>query len=87
MHVAHIVLTLLIRLLGVDDPWLIQKLRISVLTQDHSQNCSHDNGYHFVSVVMYISCAKLKSTALNISRDVLDSVCYSLSATCTSIKA
>ena len=33
----------------------------------------HINGCHFVSFVMYISCAKFEEHCSNISRDILDS--------------
>ena len=73
-------LTFLSRLLGVDDPWLRQKLGISVLynTGPVAKLLSRQwhNGCHFVSFVMYISGAKFEERRSNISRDILVSVFY-----------
>ena len=57
-HGSHIVVTLLVRLLGVDDPWLRQKLGISdfIKTGPVAKPLSwqqHDS-CHLVSFVMYI---------------------------------
>lgn len=57
-----IVTTVLVRLLGLDDPWLRQKLGISFLIKTAPAakllSWQQHSGCHFVSWVMYISGAK-----------------------------
>ena len=80
---SHIVLTLSIRLLGVDDPFLRYNLGILVLIKtDHCQSSwqRHD-GSHFLSLVIYISGAKFEEQLFNISRDILDWVLHCFSGT------
>ena len=77
-HGSHIVLTLVIRLLGVDAPWLDKKLGISVLikTGPAAKLLSWQQFHkcHFLSIVMYISGAKFEEHCSNISGDILYSV-------------
>ena len=77
------VLTLLIRLLGIDGSWLRQKLGISILIKTGTVaklfSWQQHHGCHFVSFAMYIFGAKFEEQCSNISRDVLDSVFYQYS--------
>jgi len=61
---AHIILTLLSKSLGVDDPWLRQKLGILIFINTGPAakllSWQQHNEYHFVSFVMYISGAKFE---------------------------
>ena len=79
----YIVLTLVSRLSGVDDPWLGQNLRISVLINTGPAakllSWQHHNRCYFVSFAMHISGAKFEEHRSNTSRDILDSVFYCLS--------
>ena len=84
-HGAHIIWTLPIRLLGVDDPCVRWNLGILVVIKTGSATCllpweRHDS-CHFVSFVMYISGAKFEDHCFNISWDILDSVFYRFSGT------
>ena len=69
MNDADIVLILLSTLLGVDDPWLRQKLGISILINTGPAakllSWQWHNGCHFVSFAMYISAAKFKERCAN----------------------
>ena len=78
-HCSRIVLTLIIRLAGVDDHWLrwIENLGISVLIK--TGRASKLWAWHFVSVVINISGAKFEEHCFNISRDILYTVFYHFS--------
>ena len=77
-HGSHFVPTLIIRLLGVEGPWLRQKLGISVLIKTGPAakllSRQQHNRCHFVSFMINISSAKFEEHCINISRDFLHSV-------------
>ena len=83
-HGSYIVLTLVIRLLGVDGPWLDKKLGISVLIKTGPAakllSRQQHNRCHFFSFVINISGAKFEEHCINISTDFLYSVfqCFSV---------
>ena len=75
------VLTLTIRLAGVDGPWLRQKLGIVVLIKTGPAakvlSWQQHNGCHFVSFVMIFSGAKFEEHCFNISSlDIFYSIFY-----------
>ena len=84
-HGAHIVLTLPIRLLGVDDPCVRWNLGILIVIKTGSAawllSWQRHDSCHSVSFVMYISGAKFKDHCFNISGDILNSVFYRFSGT------
>ena len=84
-HGVHIVLTLSIRLLGVDDPRVRWNLGILVAIKTGTAawllSWQQHDSCHFVSFVMYISGAKFEDHFLNISGDILNSVFYRFSGT------
>ena len=84
-HGAHIVLTLPIRLLGLDDPCVRWNLGILVVIKTESTawllSWQQHDSCHFASFVMYFSGAKFEDHCSNISGDILDSVFYSFSGT------
>ena len=80
IHGSHIVLTLIIRLAGVDGAWLRQNLGISrpaakLLSWQQAQQVSFC--FFFV---MNISAAKFEEHCYNISRDILYSVFHHFSS-------
>ena len=84
-HDDHIVLTLPIRLLGVDDSCVRWNLEILVVIKTRSAawllSWQRHDSCHFVSFVMYISGAKFEDHYVNISGDILNSVFYRFSGT------
>ena len=79
-HGSHIVLTLPIKLLGVDDPCVRWNLGILVVIKTGPPAWllpwQWYDSFHFVSFVMYISGAKFEDHCFNISGDILNAVFY-----------
>ena len=75
-HGSHTGLTLLMRLVGVDDLCLRQNLGILVVIKTEPAalllSWQWHNGCHYVSFMMYITGAKFEEHCFNISRVILD---------------
>ena len=84
-HGARIVVTLPIRLLGVDDPCVRWNLGISFVFETGSAawllSWQRHDSCHFVCFVMYISGARFEDHCFNIIGDILNSVFYRFSWT------
>jgi len=81
-HGYFIVLTLIIRLAGVNDPWLRQKLEISILIRTGPAAKLLSWHKHNRCQMFCFFCGKFEKHCFIVSRDILYSVLYHIKCSC-----